>query len=369
MVRKNILIISRSFYPDISPRSFRTTELAKEFAKQGHYVTVLTHKKKENSIYFNFETKYNIKIKNLGKNILPRIKFGNNKYINLFKRAFSRGLNLLFVYPDIELVVLVRRALVREKNYDLLISIAVPHSTHWGVALSRNKKIAKTWVADCGDPFMGTNTDSFKKLFYFEYIEKWWSKKADYITVPFKGSVEAYYKEFHNKIKVIPQGFNFNEIKIDEENYKPNRVPTFAYIGLLISGSRDPRPFIEYLLELNIEFKFILYNKQESLFKDLIDRAGGMIEFRDYIERKTLIKILSKMDFIINFNNRTSTQLPSKLIDYYLTKRPVLSIESYSFDKEIVFQFLKGDYSRQFVYDNPEQYKIQNICQKFLDLA
>ena len=35
-----ILIISGSFYPDNSPRAFRTTELAKRFCKLGHDVTV-----------------------------------------------------------------------------------------------------------------------------------------------------------------------------------------------------------------------------------------------------------------------------------------------------------------------------------------
>jgi hypothetical protein len=38
---KKILIISRSFYPMNSPRSFRTTELAKEMASNGHDITLL----------------------------------------------------------------------------------------------------------------------------------------------------------------------------------------------------------------------------------------------------------------------------------------------------------------------------------------
>ena len=35
-----ILIITQAFYPGISPRSFRATELAKELARQGDDVTV-----------------------------------------------------------------------------------------------------------------------------------------------------------------------------------------------------------------------------------------------------------------------------------------------------------------------------------------
>ncbi|MCB0744319.1 MAG: hypothetical protein KDC67_10475 [Ignavibacteriae bacterium] len=371
MCKKKILIISRSFYPGISPRSFRTTELVKEFSKCGHEVTLLTHKVENENVYSNFEKDYNITIKDLGKNILPRIKLGKNKYLNLLKRIISRGLSILIEYPDIELVFLVKKALKNETNYDLLISIAVPHTTHWGVALAlkKNKRITKVWVADCGDPYMGASNDSFKKLFYFKYIEKWWCNKVDYITIPFDGAIEAYYKEFHFKIKIIPQGFNFNEIVIDEKEYVSNSIPTFAYSGLLIPGVRDPKPLVDYLLSIKIDFKFIFYNKQHLIMDSLINISNGMVEQRDYIERKELIRTLSKMDFLINFNNNVPTQLPSKLIDYYFTKRPVLMIDSYNFDKKIINQFLKKDYSNKYQFDTIDSYRIEKVANQFLNLC
>ena len=36
-----VLIVSRAFYPDIAPRAFRTIELVKEFARQGHQVKII----------------------------------------------------------------------------------------------------------------------------------------------------------------------------------------------------------------------------------------------------------------------------------------------------------------------------------------
>ena len=73
-----------------------------------------------------------------------------------------------------------------ETGYDLLISVAVPYPIHWGIARIRTKgnKMGKIWVADCGDPYYGCKTDSFKKMFYFKYIEKWFCRKTDYISVP-----------------------------------------------------------------------------------------------------------------------------------------------------------------------------------------
>lgn len=368
--KKKILIVSRSFYPENSPRANRTTELAKEFTRQGHEVTVLTSKKE--LVHAVFEKEYGVTINDLGKQKFKGIDLSKgNKYSILLKRAVRRGLLQLFQYPNIELMFQVKNVLKSESGYDLMISIAVPHPIHWGTAWARNKNhiIAKTWVADCGDPFMGSTTDTFKPPFYFKYIEKYWNKECDFISVPFNGAINGYYKEFHDKVKVISQGFNFNEISIDSKDYNPNKVPTFAYAGGFITGARDPKEFITYLLSLDIDFKFIVYTRTLNMIQPLLDIAKGKIEIRDYVPRKELIAKLSKMDFIVNFNNGTSTQLPSKLIDYYLTKRPVLSLDSFSFNKNSVKEFLNRDYTNQFIFNKPEQYKIQNVCQKFLDLA
>ncbi|MBK7525412.1 MAG: hypothetical protein IPI53_15025 [Saprospiraceae bacterium] len=47
-----VLIISGDFYPVNSPRSFRTTELAKELSRQGNEVTLMYSVKDESSIEF-----------------------------------------------------------------------------------------------------------------------------------------------------------------------------------------------------------------------------------------------------------------------------------------------------------------------------
>lgn len=60
MLPRKILIISRSFYPMNSPRSFRTTELAKEFARQGHEVRALTTTNPSYSLYVALKDNYDI---------------------------------------------------------------------------------------------------------------------------------------------------------------------------------------------------------------------------------------------------------------------------------------------------------------------
>lgn len=367
MKSKKILIVSRSFYPMNSPRSFRTTELAKEFSSQGHEVTVLTPKTSE---HIAFEKEHNMTIEDLGQPKWKEIQLKGRGIPLFVRRGLRRVLQMLFQYPNMEYFFKVKRALKKnEKHYDLLISIAVPYAIHWGVASVWKKKnnIAKRWVADCGDPFMGGENDTFKPAFYFEYIEKWFCKKVDHLSVPVKTAVQAYYPEFQHKIKVIPQGFKFEEIKLAPKI--KNECTHFAYAGGLIPGRREPKEFLEFLVNYPHPYKFDIYTKQSSLIKSYVERSKGRMELKDYMPRKDLLFELSKLDFVVNFENAGQKQIPSKIIDYIIIKKPILSVNSLAFNPQPVKEFLAGNYQNGLTVENPEQYRIENVVKEFLSLA
>lgn len=368
-VVKKILIVCRWFYPENSARALRATELAKEFARQGHNVTVITSERNEED-YLTLECRDKIRIKNFGKLKFPLIKESKKKYFNTISRIISRVLQILFEYPSIEIMWKIKRALREERHYDLLITIAVPHSIHWGTAWARNSKhsIAKIWIADCGDPYMGNNIDTFKKLFYFKYLENWFLKKADFVSVPFEGAKDGYYEKYRYKIIVIPQGFKFEDFNVLISEYKKNEIPTFAYAGGFIKKFRDPRNFIKYLISLNREFKFIIYTYSPDIVKKYAEISKNRIEIYGIIPRSVLLKELSKMDFMVNIENETKIALPSKLIDYSLTGRPILSLPSNTVDKKLINDFLNGNYSNRLIIKNQDNYRIENVCKQFLSL-
>ena len=146
--KMKILIVSASFFPINTPRAFCTTELAKEFARQGHMVKVLTPQ--AGSIHDQFEKEHGIEIGDLGEARWKVVEIKGRGIIRLIRRGIVRFSKLLFEYPNIEYKKLVQRALKKESGYDLLISIAVPHPIHWGVAAvdPKARKICRTWVAD-----------------------------------------------------------------------------------------------------------------------------------------------------------------------------------------------------------------------------
>ena len=368
MQPKKILIVSSAFYPENSPRSFRATELVKELCRQNHDVTLYTNKK--DIFHVPLEIEFGVKIRDLGsRKLVPINVASGSKPLVLCKRVINRILLQTVLYPDIELMFMVKKALKKEQEtYDLLISIAVPHPIHWGTAWARTKKhpIAKIWVADCGDPFMGAIHDSFKKVFYFKYLEQWFCRKADYIAVPKIMMKENYYPEFQHKVIEISQGFKFDEVV--RSHTQKNDLPTFGFAGTFIRTTRNPTQLLEYLATVKAPFKFIIYTQNQDIVAPFKAILKDRLEIRGYIPRIDLLKELSSMNFLVNIAYDPVHQAPSKLIDYYLTGRPILSSVGNEFNTNDVAAFLKGDYSSAFVFENIKKYKIENVTKKFLNV-
>lgn len=363
------MIVSRSFFPEQSPRSFRTTELAKELIRQGHEVTVLTI---DDGVKFgDIQKEIGCKIE---RKLNPRyaiIQDINNTQRGLFTRIKDRFLFRYLLFPEIELAFLIKNVLKNDKrHFDELISIAKPYSVHFGcaLALKHNSKLTSCWVADCGDPLTGSKNG--KKIYpiYWRWIEHWMFRNTNYITIPVESARKAYPIDCNNKIKIIPQGFNFRDVRL-WHGLTQNSRPTFAYAGAFYSLLRDPSAFLDLLGKRNDSFKFVVYSHTANLLKPYLPLLKDRLELRNPIPRKDLLYELSKMDFLVNFENISDEMVPSKVIDYHLTGRPVLNLKPNNLDIDNIERFLRGDYSNKFIIVDIEKYEISNVAKAFVDLC
>ncbi|GAB3203705.1 hypothetical protein [Pontibacter aydingkolensis] len=347
-----------------SPRSLRTTELVKELANEGHDITVITPK--NNIAHSIFEKEYNVHIKDLGQSQWKPVAVKGGEVEVKVRRVFKRLSDLLFQYPNSEFIFSVKKALEQERGYDLLISIAAPHTVHWGVAWAWKEQdpIAKIWVADCGDPFMGLKNDTFKKPFYFKYIEKWFMRKTHFVAVPIEEALSAYYPEFRHKIKIIPQGFSFPNIA----EYKENKIVTFIYSGSVGPYMHYAVHFFNFLKGINRDFKFIIYTKEKDIYQKELSGIKDKIEVRGYVPREELLLELAKADFLVHYPYKDNTQQSLKLIDYFYSQRPIISYEGEK-DNVKLSNFFNKNYEQRLEPKNIDIYKIKNVCKSFLELA
>ncbi|WP_430934257.1 hypothetical protein [Saccharicrinis sp. 156] len=370
--RKKILLVSSSFYPEISPRSFRATELAKEYSKRGHEVTVIT--KSREFDYVDFLKNHPVNLKMWKNSMFLNVPLTGIKALDIIMRGLYRILSIVFEFPAITELYKVKSFLKKENGYDLLISFAVPHPVHWGTAKVQTPKhrIAKKWVADCGDPYMFSRFDSFRKPFYFKSYEMDWCTKCDFVSIPFIDLKTQFYPQFESKMVEIPQGFDFGEIKLSK-NRNDHGKPVFLFAGSVIPGIRDLNQLMEFLKKYDQDFLFIIYTNQNAYYQEYKRMLGERIEVRPYIDRLTLIFEMSKVDFLVNVdtihdNEENIKAIPSKLIDYALSERPILNLNSASLDEDKVSAFLNKDYTDQRVIDKAK-YDIRLVADKFLSLV
>lgn len=359
-----ILIISLHAFPAQGPRAFRTTELSEQLAKNGHEVVLYTVQGKYN--YSDYERLSNVKRKNVKTRFYTIGCDGTNRY-NIFDKFMSHYFNRLLLWPQCEFHFRVADIIKDNPNFDLLITIAVPHSIHSGAARAKRKYpdiFPKKWICDCGDPFM--LNPFIKYPGYMEKYERMWCEECDYISVPTKESYKGYYKEYWNKIRVIPQGFDFSKTPIAE--YTKNEVPTFLFMGSIYPGVRDPHSFMDYLLTYDKPYKFIMMMRS-PLEEKYIKESNGQIEYIVGKGRKDVILECSKADFLINITNPNNVQTPSKLIDYGISGRPILDVPNDFSDDSTFLEFVECNYSKRHILDSVDQYKIENVTNLFLSLT
>lgn len=364
----NILMVSYYFEPENNPRAFRTTALLKKFLELGHQVTLVIPKKSidiipslekySNVRFISFETSF--MFEDTGwKSIVSKIIYKSAG--NLLERYY---------FPHRMHRRAVFNALKPLNGFDVVLSIAHPHAVHWGVsmAMKANKLLAKKWIGDCGDPFLGNPFSANRHRSLTKYDSDFLSN-CDVITVPFKGAIAAYDEIYHNKIKVVPQAFDIEEDRKLLPTYKKNQIPTFAYSGVFYPGYRDPTAFLKALCLLERDYKFILYTSSGKMISEYADKSRGRIVVMPIIPRAELLAKLGQMDFLVNIENIGTVQLPSKLIDYAIVNRPVFSINPKEIDFDLLQKFLDGDYSGASNIDNIEDFNINKIAGDFISLA
>jgi hypothetical protein len=256
-----VIFIAQHIIPMPTPRAHRTFELAKEFSRNGHDVTI--YAVLGDYDYSEIKNKFNLQIINIPIHFQIHSYNSDNDGKRLFiDKVFGKLLGKIAEFPNIEFLFRVTNLVRNEPDADLFITIADPHHIHWGMARAKRKlgnSFRAKWIADCGDPFMA-NGKSKDHLKYFSRFEHDFCQQADFITIPVEHAKNEYFQEYKSKLNVIPQGFFF---ELDDLKKKFQNSPRIHQLNLDMRGyymkpTETLKNFLKHsvLRTLNLNFIF-----------------------------------------------------------------------------------------------------------------
>ena len=336
-----ILIVSHQFTPHESPRTTRWKLIVEELISLGHQVTVITGTKQVqedkdvNIIYVGNKNTSNI-VRNF------REKSNNLTNTNLFKRIFYNSLKKIyrfivktFAWPDYSMFWLISIYRNRKKlklDYDLLITVSLPFSSHIAGYLI-NKKNNKKWMMDIGDPFTLKKDAPENNYLLYGALNKYFENKlyslADKIMFTHNDALythKEYFKLPDGKVIVANPISKFDkDIYQKSLNYNYNSLPIkFGYFGIFTKGVRSPINLLETLRKKkNIEFHWYLNNDSKS--EIIFDNQESESIVHSIVPRNKALNIMAEsMHCLLSIGNLNPTQLPSKVIEYISTGKPVV---------------------------------------------
>lgn len=365
-----ILIISYYYTPAISPRAFRWTTIAEHWVKQGEHVEVicswesgLARSEIINGVHIHRvgNTTVDMLQKRLVNNgsvknvILKEQKKSKNKLLLFLKWIYSHTWKKIY-WPDFACLwyfSALRKAkyLLMTGKHDRLITVSIPFTCHMvGLNIKKyNPDIL--WIMDVGDPFYILDTtpvNNYKMYRRLNYLnEKKIISYTNIISVTTEALAKIYRNVFpgsNKKIYVIPPLISLSN-KSDIENHifiKKDKI-RFVFMGTLYKTIRSPqfslqlfRRLLQTSLGDRLEMHFFGRNSDCTnsfeLYKDLFNNK---IFTHGLVDHNIALRAMKEADFLINIGNTTSYQLPSKLVEYMSSGKPIINFISSSNDSSL----------------------------------
>ena len=336
------LIVTHQFLPHVSPRTTRWKLLVDELVSLGHEVTVLTGTK-QHSQDSNIEIIFvgNSRASNVVVNLRNQSNSLDSKnriksiIFKLLKKVY-RFVIRNFAWPDYTMFWLISVFKVRNKlnlEYDVLVTVSLPFSSHIAGYLI-NKKIGKPWIMDVGDPFTLKTTAPENNSFLYGRLNKNYEMKfyqqASKVLFTHDDARKIHIKEFQINPSITAVGqpiSKFREHLYEQTknyNYTNNDIK-FGYFGIFTHGVRTPVNFINFLDKFqNYEMHWYINSDSESILqKNRLDSSKH--NFNSHVARDEALQLMTKsFHCLVSIGNLNPNQIPSKVIEYIATGKPVI---------------------------------------------
>ena len=366
-----ILILSYSYPPSLTPRAFRWAAIAEHWAKEGHHVDVIceTAPSRTASEIIN-----GVHVHRVGNDFLGRLrseagaktKVGRVSAFGKLKGALTALVKTVGRYawrklywPDYACfwywpAARKAKALQAANDYDVMYSSSIPFTGHLVALKIKNKYRNLKWIADIGDPFCFSDGVTVNNFAIYENLNIRWERKvfslANAISVTTSATQERYGEIFtfaRSKISVIPPLLSVDPAT---ETGVPSVFPEdgkirLVFLGTLYKTIRDPGNLLKLfskLLESDFAERLELHfygdmGSCQDCFEPYNDLVGEKIFLHGLVNRKIAAAAMKDADILVNIGNDTAYQLPSKVVEYLATMKPILNFAQTAQDSSAAF--------------------------------
>lgn len=348
-----ILIVSFQYWPALSARSFRWTALAEDWASEGREVQVVCARSPDRPAV---ETVKGVRVHRVGPAWMESLRGATRPaggeakadpgVIRRTAAAAARTIWHAVYWPDTSCTwYFAARAKARE-----LIAAGEPQAlvtvspTFTAVAvgrsLARDAGRGFHWLIDLGDPFSFSEEAPPNNFRLYRRLNTRFERScfagADSISVTTSETRDRYaalFPESAGKIAVIPPLVDFPETGGPAARPRSDRR-RLVFLGRLYPSIRRP----DYLLSLfaslaeapggeRYELHFYGDSWQcEADFAPHKRMLGRNLFVHGPVARERAIAEMRSADVLVNIGNDTRYQLPSKIVEYAVTGRPILNI-------------------------------------------
>ncbi len=327
-----VLLVSIALPPKNDPEALQTAKYLKYLSKE---VSVDVVTSKSPTLWMP----YDIKLRSYSKYVKQRIeiKIFEPKYLSIFINKLFRR----FAKPDTRLTFHLqsKKVIKQLKNKpDIIYSRAFPLSS-----IIMAKKLKKhynvPWLLHLSDPWVESPLFDYDKSSYHQKEEKECFKLADIISFTSLKTMDIYsakYPEFKEKYEFFPNVYDDEDI-IETSPKKNIEKLKIVYTGSL-NGTRSLKLFGDAISKMEKDNNLLL-NKFEIIVAGSVDSQNsnflkkhskyithcGFLSIVDVKALQRSADLLIAVDF--NFEKpEEAIYFPSKLLDYFITKKPILGI-------------------------------------------
>lgn len=358
-----LLIVTHQYLPNPNPRALRWSAVAEHWAAVGHKVDVVCGVPDTDD---GLPTIDRLRVDHVGIGWRERFRgrFGRGtaagtsdqprafRRFRGVKRSLLTGLRAVYAatwkrvcWPD-SACSWYRPALrfcrdrLQQTDYDALVTVSNPFTSHRvGLALKREFPSLR-WVADIGDPFSVDDKVRVNNFLLYagrnRRFEAEVLQAADATSVVTESMTDLYRRYFPESAETMHAVQPLCAAPVGGHSLRSHKARPLrlAYFGTLYRGVRSPQPLLQLFRKLLTQpgcadLELHLYgnaNGCEREFDLVADLLGRQVHLHGTVSRAAAQHAMQQADVLVNLGNNLSYGLPSKVVEYAATGKPILNV-------------------------------------------